>query len=217
MGDSLTFDDRSLDDAAFRNCAMSRSRFDDIRLADARFANVDLQRASFRNVNMADVSIDDANITGLTIMGHDVTALIRQHEVSPHGPDSDCSPNSMAAEPQLYVSDLDQACQFYVRKLGFDVMFSHGDPPFYAQIRRGGWRLNLRSVGGPVFDRGFRDREADALSATLTLSDARPIFQEWREAGADFHQALKAEAWGALTFIVRDPDGNLIAIAGRPR
>jgi hypothetical protein len=29
-----------------------------------------------------------------------------------------------------------------------------------------------------------------------------------------FHQTLKQEPWGATTFIVIDPDGNLILFAG---
>ena len=212
MREPATFNDLSLDDAEFRNCAMARAQFDDVALADAQFANVDLRRASFRNVNLAGASIEDANLTGLTIMGHDVEALIRQQAAVA---DPDRITMSMAAEPQLFVADLERACRFYVGRLGFEVAFSYGEPPFYAQIARGGWRMNLRAVRGPVFDSGFREREADALSATLTLGDARPIFDEWQAAGVDFHQPLRAEPWGALTFIVRDPDGNLIAVAGR--
>ncbi|WP_029915363.1 VOC family protein [Caulobacter sp. UNC358MFTsu5.1] len=119
-----------------------------------------------------------------------------------------------AAEPQLFVADLDAACRFYVEVLGFDLAFSHGDPPFYAQVVRGGARLNLRGVEGPVFDAGFREREPDALAATLTLDDAEPLFRAFQAAGAPFHQTLRTEPWGARTFVVRDPDGNLILFAG---
>ncbi len=120
----------------------------------------------------------------------------------------------IAAEPQLFVADLEAARRFYVEVLGFDLAFSHGDPPFYAQVVRGGARLNLRRVEGAVFDAGFRDREPDALSATLTLDDAEPLFHALQAAGAPFHQPLRTEPWGARTFIVRDPDGNLILFAG---
>jgi len=120
----------------------------------------------------------------------------------------------MAAEPQLFVSNIEAACQFYVGKLGFEVAFSHGEPPFYAQIFRDGARLNLRRVRGPVFDVGFRDSEVDALSATLTLDDAEPLFLEFQQTGVQFRQTLRTEPWGARTFIVQDPDGNLILFAG---
>lgn len=120
----------------------------------------------------------------------------------------------VASEPQLFVSDIEAASAFYVHKLGFKVVFSYGEPPFYAQIARDAGRLNLRRVCGPVFDSGFRSREGDALSATLTLDDAKPLFLEFQKAGVAFHQTLRTEPWGARTFIVQDLDGNLIAFAG---
>jgi len=120
----------------------------------------------------------------------------------------------LASEPQLFVSDIESALAFYVQKLGFRVVFSYGEPPFYAQVARDGGRLNLRKVAGPVFDSDFRSREGSVLSATLTLDDAKPLFLEFQKAGVAFHQTLRTEPWGARTFIVQDPDGNLIAFAG---
>lgn len=121
----------------------------------------------------------------------------------------------LAAEPQLFVSSMEAAHGFYVGKLGFQVAFSYGDPPFYAQVVRGGARLNLRRVRGPVYDGQFRSRERDALSAIVVLDDAKPLFLEYQAAGVAFHQALRTEPWDARTFIVRDPDDNLVAFAGR--
>jgi len=120
----------------------------------------------------------------------------------------------IAAEPQIFVRDLDAACRFWVEKLGFAIAFSYGEPPFYAQVVRDGGRVNLRRVGGPVFDSGFRDREVDALSAIVTLDNADLLFAEYESAGVPFHQTVRTEPWGARTFIVRDPEANLIAFAG---
>lgn len=121
----------------------------------------------------------------------------------------------ISAEPQLFVTDMGLSLAFYSEKLGFDVAFSHGEPVFYAQVARDGGRLNLRSVDGAVFAAGFREREVDALSATITLDDVKPLFLEYQDAGVTFHQRLRTEPWGARTFIVGDPDGNLLAFAGR--
>lgn len=128
-----------------------------------------------------------------------------------------CASVIMAAEPQLFVANIEVSCRFYVQKLGFKLAFSYGEPPFYAQVVRDGARLNLRMVDGPIFDIGFRARERDALSATLTLDDAKPLFLEFQAAGVTFHQGLKFEPWGARTFIVEDPDQNLIAFSGSAR
>jgi catechol 2,3-dioxygenase-like lactoylglutathione lyase family enzyme len=118
------------------------------------------------------------------------------------------------AEPQLVVADLAASIEFFTIQLGFSVAFSHGDPPFYAQVVRDAARLNLRHLDTPALDTGLRDRE-QILSATITLDDAEPLFLEYEAAGAEFAQRLRSEPWGARTFIVRDPDGNLILFAGR--
>jgi catechol 2,3-dioxygenase-like lactoylglutathione lyase family enzyme len=123
-------------------------------------------------------------------------------------------PTLVAAEPQLYVRDIVASCEFYSRMLGFSVAFTYGEPPFYGQVFRDGARLNLRQVDTPVVDAARRDTE-QLLAASITLEDAKSLFLEYQKAGIDFVQPLRAEPWGARTFIVRDPDGNLLLFAGR--
>jgi catechol 2,3-dioxygenase-like lactoylglutathione lyase family enzyme len=119
-----------------------------------------------------------------------------------------------AAEPQLFVRDIAAASEFYSRKLGFSVAFIYGEPPFYAQLFRDGARLNFRQVDGAVLD-AIRRATEQLLAATITLEDAKPLFVEYQQAGVEFVQSLKSEPWGARTFMVRDPDGNLLLFAGR--
>ena len=102
----------------------------------------------------------------------------------------------------------------YTKKLGFVVAFTYGDPPFDGQAARDSARLNLRCMPMPIIDPQLRDKE-DLLSASITLDDAKPLYLEYQAAGVAFHQTLRTEPWGARTFIVRDPDGNLILFAGR--
>ena len=121
-----------------------------------------------------------------------------------------------AAEPQLFVADIRASSDFFTRKLGFAQVFTYGEPPYYGQVQRDGARLNLRCVDRPVIDPTIRDRE-NLLSAALTVDTAdaiKALFLEYQGAGVMFHQALKKEPWGAKTFIVKDPDGNLLLFAG---
>jgi catechol 2,3-dioxygenase-like lactoylglutathione lyase family enzyme len=120
----------------------------------------------------------------------------------------------IAAEPQLYVRDIVASCEFYSKMLGFSVAFTYGEPPFYGQVFRDGVRLNLRQIDGDVVDRLRRDSD-QLLAASITLEDAKPLFVEYQKAGVDFAQPLRTEPWGARTFIIRDPDGNLVLFAGR--
>ena len=118
-------------------------------------------------------------------------------------------PTLLAAEPQLFVASVVTSCEFYTKKLGFTVAFVYGKPPFYGQVFRDGAQLNIRHLDEPAINPEFRDRE-HLLSASITVDDAKPLFLEFQTAGVLFHQTLKTEPWGARTFIVCDPDGNLI-------
>jgi uncharacterized glyoxalase superfamily protein PhnB len=118
------------------------------------------------------------------------------------------------AEPQLFVTDINKSCEFFCEKLGFSIVFSYGKPPFYAQVRRDGARLNLRCVARA--ESTLRERE-ELLSVSMTVATADEIkllFLEFKSAGVVFHQALKKQPWGAKNFIVKDPDGNLLLFAG---
>ena len=121
-----------------------------------------------------------------------------------------------STEAQLFVADIKASCDFYADKLGFTVAFVYGDPPLYGQVTRDHARLNLRAVGEPVFVDDIRERE-HLLSASLTVAttdEIKQLFLSYQAAGVRFRQILKKEPWGARTFIVLDPDGNLILFAG---
>ena len=117
---------------------------------------------------------------------------------------------------QLFVANIKSSCDFYTSKLGFAVEWVYGDPPFYGQVFRDNARLALRMVFEPVFAGDVRKRE-HLLSASITVGSSHEIeqlFLSYQAAGVFFHQALKKEPWGAKTFIVSDPDENLILFAG---
>jgi len=121
-----------------------------------------------------------------------------------------------AVEAQIFVSDIKASCDFFASKLGFEVAFTYGEPPFYAQVKRGAAPINLRLVCEPVYVGDIRERE-ELLGASMTVNSAaeiKQLFLEYQAAGVDFFRALKQEPWGALNFIVLDPDGNLLLFAG---
>jgi len=121
-----------------------------------------------------------------------------------------------SVEPQLFVANVQNSSDFYASKLGFAVAFVYGNPPFYGQVVRDSAKLNLRLVCEPVFAGDIRKREG-LLSASITVAtpgELKQLFLEYQAAGVSFHQALKTEPWGARTFVISDPDENLILFAG---
>jgi catechol 2,3-dioxygenase-like lactoylglutathione lyase family enzyme len=121
-----------------------------------------------------------------------------------------------STEAQLYVASVQNSSDFYTSKLGFAVSFAYGNPPFYGQVVRDSAKLNLRLVCEPVFAGDIRKREG-LLSASITVattSELKQLFLDYQAAGVSFHQVLKREPWGARTFVISDPDENLILFAG---
>jgi catechol 2,3-dioxygenase-like lactoylglutathione lyase family enzyme len=121
-----------------------------------------------------------------------------------------------ATAAELFVADISASCDFFTRRLGFSIVFVYGEPPFYAQVKRNRGLLNLKCVDCPVIDPALRDRES-LLSADMgveTHEEIKQLFLEFQAAGVTFFQTLRKEPWGAKTFIVKDPDGNLLLFAG---
>lgn len=136
------------------------------------------------------------------------TAMSKTH---PHS-----QPILTSVAAHLYVRDLKASTDFFTTKLGFTIDFIYGDPPFYGQVSRDNAHLALRYMDEPFFDQDLREREG-LLSATITLASAeeiRELFVVYQAADVPLAQSLRNEPWGAKTFIVKDPDGNLILFAG---
>ena len=82
MTEHEEFRGRTIDAAVFVNCSMMQSWFNDVNMSATVFSNVSLQRARFTDINLSGASIEDANITGLRILGYDVEELIRVYKAS---------------------------------------------------------------------------------------------------------------------------------------
>ncbi|HEY3888199.1 MAG TPA: VOC family protein [Caulobacteraceae bacterium] len=137
---------------------------------------------------------------------------------------ADASPAKDAAEapvqveyalPFIFVRDLRAALAFYGDHLGFRTEFAYGEPPYYAQVMRDGVRLALKHADPPLFEALKPFRTDEMLSVSIALDRAKPLYLQYEAAGVRFHQPLRRESWGAWSFIVEDPDGNILHFAGR--
>ena len=110
---------------------------------------------------------------------------------------------------QVFVRDVMRSLRWYTDVLGFEIDYTYGDPPFHAQVRRDASAFNLRHTRSSPWSTDPADE--DLLAVRLEVGDVKALFLEVRDRGATFHQALRTEPWGQVSFIVRDPDGNLIS------
>ena len=184
-----------------------------IRAALPRFRNLGVVQISESNFKLSDAQelvARQMGFDGWQALKSGADAMTDEPRQTPP------RPILSSIEPQLFVANIKSSCDFYTNKLGFAVEFMYGDPPYYGQVVRDNARLNLRLVFEPVFVADVRKRE-HLLSASITVATANEIkqlFLSYQAAGVSFHQALKKEPWGARTFVVSDPDENLILFAG---
>lgn len=114
------------------------------------------------------------------------------------------------AIPILFVRDVSASAEFFRTKLGFEVDFLYGTPPFYGSVSRGGACLHLRFVHQPNFAE-LAAREVSLILASVEVSDVRRLFEELEQRGVEFAQTPTRQPWGGTDFHVRDPDGNVIS------
>jgi catechol 2,3-dioxygenase-like lactoylglutathione lyase family enzyme len=117
------------------------------------------------------------------------------------------------AKPVLFVADVAASAAFYRDRLGFEVDFLHGHPPFYGSVTRDGATLHLKFVHERVFAAGAAEREG-LIMAFIDAPNVKRLYSECQGPGAEIVQKLTKQAWGGTDFIVRDPDGNAIAFVG---
>ncbi|GAB3767060.1 VOC family protein [Microlunatus parietis] len=122
------------------------------------------------------------------------------------------NPRFDGAFPQLFVRDVPAACAFFTERLGFVVGYLYGEPVFYALVRRGAARLNLRFTDAPVIDPELARRDS-LLSANLPVAGVKDLYLEYQQAGVPILQPLRPQPWGVSDFIVEGPDGNLLCFA----
>jgi uncharacterized glyoxalase superfamily protein PhnB len=112
--------------------------------------------------------------------------------------------------PILCVRDVKACATFFQQKLGFEIDFLHGLPPFYGAVSRDGVCLHMRYVQQPLFAQ-MAAAEKSLILASIQVSNVQGLFKEFKARGVEFSQTLKKQAWGGTDFHVRDPDGNVIS------
>jgi uncharacterized glyoxalase superfamily protein PhnB len=112
--------------------------------------------------------------------------------------------------PILLVRDVTNCANFFQQKLGFEIDFLHGLPPFYGAVSRDGVCLHIRYVQQPFFAQAAA-QEKSLICASIEVSNVQGLFKEFKARGVELAQILTKQAWGGTDFQVRAPDGNVIS------
>jgi catechol 2,3-dioxygenase-like lactoylglutathione lyase family enzyme len=118
------------------------------------------------------------------------------------------------ASVRYLVRDVDQAVEFYVDQLGFEVVFDAA--PDFVMVSRGPLRLMLNAVGGsggasqPMHD-GRVPEPGGWSRFQLTVQDLESDVERLRSAGASFRNDI-VKGIGGNQILLEDPSGNPIEL-----
>jgi catechol 2,3-dioxygenase-like lactoylglutathione lyase family enzyme len=144
----------------------------------------------------------------------DWAALKKAADSRSISPQVEGEPTFLGTVPILFVRDVTKAAAFYADRLGFQIDFLHGNPPFYGSVSRDRSCLHLRFVHDPHFAASFAAlaaREKSLILATIEVQNVKALFEGYERRGLEFSQRLVRQAWGGIDFHVRDIDGNVIS------
>ena len=113
------------------------------------------------------------------------------------------------AVPEIPVSNVDTAAEYYVNVLGFRVDWG-SDEGGIGGISQGDCRMFLtnarfRALHGPTAP----------VIVWLNVNSKREVdelFERWSEAGAAILEAVEDKPWNLREFRVADPDGNQLRV-----
>lgn len=111
------------------------------------------------------------------------------------------------AVPEIPVSDLDLALEYYGSRLGFAIDWG-GDG--IAGISKGNCRLFLTNAA-------FREHHGNSGPVVIWLNlDSREavdaLYEQWRVSEAKIIAPPESKPWGLHEFVAADPDGNRLRV-----
>jgi catechol 2,3-dioxygenase-like lactoylglutathione lyase family enzyme len=115
-----------------------------------------------------------------------------------------------AHAPCLMVTDVVKSRSYYADRLGFRSPRLWGDPPTFCIAQRDGLELMLAQVdhGKSVHPNAENDGRIDVY---FWVNDADALHRELTGKGADVVCAPDDQPYGMREFLVRDPDGHMLA------
>ena len=114
-----------------------------------------------------------------------------------------------AAVPEIPVTDMDQALQYYATTLGFNLDWGGADGGI-AGISNGQCRMFLTT-------RDFREQHGNASPVVVWLNlesktAVDELYESWNGAGANIVSPPESKPWKLHEFTVSDIDGNLFRV-----
>lgn len=106
-----------------------------------------------------------------------------------------------AAATLFVVNDVMKSIAYYRDVLGFDVVFTYGEPVFYGGVQRGDVTIHFQAAHRTK-------RIAGQGAANIFVTEVDALYAELKARGAQITQPPGDRPYGMRDFDLDDPDGN---------
>ncbi|MEW6703764.1 MAG: VOC family protein [Pseudomonadota bacterium] len=114
-----------------------------------------------------------------------------------------------SAYPVIVTDKLRASRDFYVRWLGFDVVF---EASWFVYLAAGSAGIAFMTPDHPSQPPGPEQFNGKGMFLTLQVADAAAAFGQAQQAGAPIAYALRDEPWGQRRFALVDPNGMWVDV-----
>ena len=104
--------------------------------------------------------------------------------------------------PSVAVRDMEASIRFYREQLGFECIFTNGEPTAFALLKRDGVEIGLCApvLGG----------QPGKNNCYIKLNGIDLYYAEIQAKGVPVRHPLRVEEYGMKEFMIEDPDGNTV-------
>jgi uncharacterized glyoxalase superfamily protein PhnB len=118
------------------------------------------------------------------------------------------SDNLVEAAPVLSVDDAVETAEYYRDRLGFEIEFTWGNPPYYAIVKRGGVAIH------------FSEREDTSKKITPSMvyvfvEDVDEMYDELKQEGLEMFSPPENQDYGMREFELCDMNGHFLVFGCR--
>jgi catechol 2,3-dioxygenase-like lactoylglutathione lyase family enzyme len=107
--------------------------------------------------------------------------------------------------PTLNVANIERSIAFWTGGLGFDLIYTNGDPVCFAIVRRDAAEVHLK----------VRPEGVGVCHCHFLVEGLEDLYRTLEEGGVTIRQRPKQQPWGMRDRVLEDLDGNTMEIAER--
>jgi len=106
--------------------------------------------------------------------------------------------------PVLSVDNAVDTARFYKEKLGFEIAFTYGDPPYYVVVKRG------QGVSIHFSEREDCTAKIQPCCVYIFVTNVDAVYDEYLSKGVDVAAPPENQEYGMREFDVVDPNGHFL-------